>query len=57
MNSLQEKDEAKKNAMSIFKDKEEVDQQDERIQQVTEKLYKDIPEVLMVIEATLEEQV
>ena len=57
MNSLQEKDEAKKNAMRIFKDKEQVDQQDERIQQVAKKLYKDIPEVSMVIEATLEEQV
>jgi predicted nucleic acid-binding Zn-ribbon protein len=40
-----------------LKEKDEVEQQAEKIQQAIQKLYKDIPEMSMVVEATLEEQV
>jgi hypothetical protein len=52
---VKEKEEAKKKEERIFNEKDEVEQQEERIQRVVHKLYKDIPEVSMVVEATLEE--
>ena len=54
---VKEKDEAEQKAERILKEKDEAKQQEERIQRVIQKLYKEIPEVPMVVESTLEEQV
>jgi heterodisulfide reductase subunit B len=54
---LKEKSEVEEKDERILKEKDEVEQQVEKIQQAIQKLYKDILEIPMVVEATLEEQV
>jgi len=54
MTGVQEKHKAEKKEERILKEKDEVEQQVERIQQAIQKLYKEILEVSMVVEATLE---
>jgi hypothetical protein len=54
---LKEKSNVEEKAERILKEKDEVEKQAKRIQHAIQKLYKDILEMLMVVEATLEEQV
>jgi hypothetical protein len=55
--NLEEKEKVEKKVEGMLKEKEEAEKQVERIQRVVHKLYKDIPKVWIVVEATLEEYV
>jgi uncharacterized protein (DUF3084 family) len=55
--SLNDKYEAEEKATKALKEKEEVKQMAQKVHATIQKLYKEVPEVPMVVEAMVEEQV
>jgi hypothetical protein len=55
--ALKEKNESKEKVEKVLKEKDGAEKMEQQIQTVVQKLYKEIPEVLIVVEATMEEQV
>jgi hypothetical protein len=51
------KSDLKKVHTEVLQEKDESEQKDERVQKVFQKIYRGIPEILVVIEAIIEEKI
>jgi hypothetical protein len=54
---MRENNEEEEKSKEIRKEKEEADKLTQKVQAVVQQLYKEVPEVRMVVKATIEEQV